>query len=78
MLWLLDQYLEGVYACEDGGVTRRVMLRQTATKSSSLHLLYILAGMLLLCIKIIDSSETRLFTIVFCRPLNIWCGEDTV
>ena len=45
MLWLFDQYLEGVYACEDGGVTKRVI--DTPINHPSLHLLYLLAGMVL-------------------------------
>ena len=47
LLWLLDQYLEGICVTENGGVTKRVMLNQTAMKSPSLHLLYLLAGMVM-------------------------------
>ena len=45
MLWLLDQFLLGVCISEDGGVTWRVI--DTSIKHPSLHLLYLLAGMVL-------------------------------
>ena len=35
LLWLLDQFLVGVYACEDGGVTRQVP--DPVSASQALH-----------------------------------------
>ena len=47
MLWLLDQYLAGVYICEDGGVTMQVAFPARKMTHPSQHLLYTIAGMVM-------------------------------
>ncbi len=47
MLWLLDQYLAGIYICENGGVTMRVAFPDRKMTHPSQHLLYTIAGMVM-------------------------------
>jgi hypothetical protein len=49
MLWLLDQYLGGVYACGQGGMAQRVLIGKDTLVLPSQHLLYLLAGMVMSC-----------------------------
>lgn len=69
MLWLLDQYLTGIYITEEGGITVRLDFAGREMKLPSQHLLYTLAGMVFTYdIDIIDDLRAHIDTPDYFNP----------